>query len=460
MSTIPVIAIFDVGRTNKKFLLFDEQYKVVWEESCNLAETIDEDGYPCEDVAALTEWVWTAYWKAINQMKSFDIKAINFSGYGASFVLLDDDYQPFTPLYNYLNPYPEYLHKQFYDTYGGTAHMAQQTASPILGNLNSGMQLYRIKHQKPEVFKKIKYALHLPQYLSFIISSKVGADITSIGCHTGLWNFEKNDYHEWVYKEGLITKLAPIFQGDAFVGFSKDGKKIPVGIGLHDSSAALIPYLSNFHEPFILLSTGTWCISLNPFNESLLTEDELKQDCVSFFTYRGKPVKASRLFAGYEHEEQTKRLAAHFNTAVDYYKQIGCDTALLQKLQVSKNKEKIAMSSSAMVQQSPFGQRNLMAFVTYEEAYHQLMLDIIQQQLVSTQLVLKDTRVKRLFVDGGFSNNPIYMHLLAVAFPQIEVFAASVAQASALGAALSVHQHWNSRSLPGDLVALKYYAFS
>ena len=39
---------------------------------------------------------------------------------------------------------------------------------------------------------------------------------------------------------------------------------IAVGAGLHDSSAALIPYLSAFREPFILLSPGTWCISLNP----------------------------------------------------------------------------------------------------------------------------------------------------------------------------------------------------
>ena len=95
--------------------------------------------------------------------------------------------------------------------------MAQQTASPILGNLNSGMQLYRIKYEKPEVFKQIKYTLHQPQYLSFILSSQVGSDITSIGCHTGLWDFEKNAYHEWVHKEGLITKFAPILQGDALV---------------------------------------------------------------------------------------------------------------------------------------------------------------------------------------------------------------------------------------------------
>lgn len=460
MSPVPVIAIFDVGKTNKKFVLFDEQYKLVWEESCTLKETVDEDGYPCEDVQALTQWIWGTYWKAVNEMPLFDIRTINFSGYGASFVHLDDYYEPFVPLYNYLNPYPEHLHQQFYNTYGGTAYMAKQTASPILGNLNSGMQLYRIKYEKPEVFKQIKYTLHLPQYLSCILSSQVGSDITSIGCHTGLWDFEKNTYHEWVHKEGLITKFAPILKGDAPVSLSKDGRNIPIGIGLHDSSAALIPYLSGFHEPFILLSTGTWCISLNPFNESLLTDAELQQDCLSYFTYHGKPVKASRLFAGYEHEEQTKKLAAYFNTAVDHYKQLACNPALLQQLQQAGNREAPYAQVKQMGQRSHFGKRNMAGFSSYEEAYHQLILDIIQQQLVSTQLVLKGTNVKRIFVDGGFSKNPIYMHLLAAAFPDIEVFAASVAQASALGAALAVHRHWNNRPLPGDLIELKYYTVS
>jgi len=55
MNRVPVIAIFDVGKTNKKVLLFDEQYKVVYEQSQQLDETKDEDGFPCENVSALTE---------------------------------------------------------------------------------------------------------------------------------------------------------------------------------------------------------------------------------------------------------------------------------------------------------------------------------------------------------------------------------------------------------------------
>jgi hypothetical protein len=48
-----VIAIFDVGKTNKKLFLFDEQYKIVFERSAKFNETVDEDGDPCENLDSL-----------------------------------------------------------------------------------------------------------------------------------------------------------------------------------------------------------------------------------------------------------------------------------------------------------------------------------------------------------------------------------------------------------------------
>ncbi|CAN5478852.1 hypothetical protein BH10BAC2_BH10BAC2_22820 [soil metagenome] len=455
MKTIPVIAIFDVGKTNKKLLLFNEQYKVVHEESVQLDEITDEEGFVCEDLNALTKWIWQKYWELASN-KDYAVKAVNISAYGASFVHLNDFYKPLTPLYNYLKPYPEQLKQQFYNTYGGESLIAKQTASPMLGNLNSGMQLYRLKYEQLEIYEQIKYSLHLPQYLSFIISSRAASDITSVGCHTQLWDFKKNKYHKWVYDEGMRTKFAPIYRGDKIVNITNDSRKTAIGIGLHDSSAALIPYLIAFTEPFILLSTGTWCISLNPFNHRLLTDLELHQDCLCYLSYQGTPIKASRLFAGYEHEQQTKRLAAHFNKAHNYFTTIALDEKILDKLQAAKDID--AASNTAMVKQSMFETRDINAFANYEEAYHQLISDIVAQQVRSTKLVLNGTFVKRIFVDGGFSKNAIYMHLLAEAFPGIEVYAATVAQASALGAALAIHHQWNSKSLPDNIIELKLYS--
>ena len=454
MNKTPVIAIFDVGKTNKKVLLFDEQYKVVYENSRQLEETHDEDGFPCEDIIALTNWVKETFQRLLDENK-FDIKAVNFSAYGASFVYLDEQLNVIPPLYNYLKPYTPVLQGKFYAIYGGETVVARETASPILGNLNSGMQLYRLKYEKPEVFEQIKWALHLPQYLSFILSSAIGTDITSIGCHTHLWDFQNKKYHEWVLREGLDKKLPAIKACTEVTGYARHN--IPAGIGLHDSSSALIPYLTSFKEPFILLSTGTWCISLNPFNDGQLTIDELNQNCLCYLSFEGKPVKASRLFAGYEHEQGVKRLASYFDKPSNYFSSVVCDTDLLQQLKKSHNVSP-KMKDKAVAGQSVFADRNLDDFRNYEEAYHQLIIDIMDQQIKSTSLVLKGTHVKRIFVDGGFSKNPIYMYLLAEAFPLIEVYAASVAQASALGAALVLHPHWNTKNLPADIIDLKLYS--
>ena len=447
MTPTPVIAIFDVGKTNKKLFLFDEQYRIVFEKKLQFTETVDEDGDPCENLEALTEWGTNSI-KELIALGEFDIKALNFSAYGASFVHIDAKGKTITPLYNYLKPFPDDLKKKFYSDYGGEIPVSMVTASPVLGNLNSGMQLYWLKYKQPKIFKKIQYSLHLPQYLSYLITGQAYSDITSIGCHTNLWNFPQHNYHEWVLREGVVDKLAPIFSSADVVDARAFWKDFKVGIGLHDSSSALIPYLACFSEPFVLISTGTWCITLNPFNDTALTETELKQDCLCYMSYRGEPVKASRLFAGNEHEIETKRLAAHFNTAANHYKNVEYDIKIITAL-TGKDPKAPAIK---------FGERNLADYKDYETAYHRLILDIMWQQLASTKLVIQEDKVNRIFVDGGFSKNSIYMHLLAEAFPKMEVYAASVAQATAVGAALAIHKHWNSKPLPGDIIDLKFYA--
>jgi L-fuculokinase len=459
LQTTPVIAIFDIGKTNKKMFLFDEEYNVLLEKNVQLPETTDEDGFACEDVHALTDWVRTSLREVVLQ-PGISLKALNFSTYGASFVHIDAEGKPVAPLYNYLKPYPQELQDEFYKRYGGELTFSMHTASPVLGSLNSGLQLYRIKVEQPELFRKIHYSLHLPQYMSFCITGRACSDITSIGCHTALWNFPQNHYHEWLYREGISEKLAPLYPSDQLMNAQWEGEAVRTGVGLHDSSAALIPYLVQFNEPFLLISTGTWCISLNPFNQSRLTVEELQQDCLCYMEYRGKPVKASRLFAGYEHEQQVKRLAAHFNVSPDFYKTIQFNPELVHSLAADQWQYEQQAGKTAMVQGSRFGTRDLSTFKDYATAYHQLMLDIMAQQAASARLVLRNCPVKRIFVDGGFGRNPLYMHLLACAFPEHEVYAATVAQASALGAALAVHTSWNSKKLSSELVELKGYTAS
>jgi sugar (pentulose or hexulose) kinase len=303
-----------------------------------------------------------------------------------------------------------------------------------------------LKYDRPEIFKHIAYAFHLPQYLSYVLSDYPASEVTSIGCHTNLWNFKKNKYHSWVVKEELNKRFPFILPSSSAVPTIFSNKEIQIGVGLHDSSAALIPYLFSFHEPFVLISTGTWNISLNPFNQKELTGKELQQDCLCYLSYDGKPVKASRLFAGYEHEQSVKKLAAHFNKSVEDYQSIEYDPTFTNEIKGSK------------ILQQAFSKIDLHEFKTYEKAYHHLMWNIVQKQLRSTNLVLKGAVVKRIFVDGGFSKNKVFMNMLARTFPNLEVYAATIPQASALGAAMAIHESWNKNPLPKDIIELKRFS--
>lgn len=466
-----VIAILDIGKTNKKLFVMDEHYHIILEHTEQFADIVDDDGEPCEDIERLSNWINLALKKVINQPQ-FDVKAVNFSTYGASFVLLHTAPigasgrvvgEVVAPLYNYLKAFPDDLKTGFYDKYQGEIAVSSQTASPVLGNLNSGMQLYFLKERKPFLYAKVNAALHLPQYASFLVTKRLFSDITSIGCHTNLWHFEKNDYHEWVETEGINKILPPIFPSDAAIPALFEGKELVVGVGLHDSSAALIPYLMCFNEPFILISTGTWCISMNPFNDIPLTPEELAQDSLCYLSYQGKPVKAARIFAGNEHEIETRRIAEHFDCTTDFYKNIQFDPEIIELLRggnegQTNEQDRVGKGSEDVLKVSHFAKRSLADFDNAAIAYHQLMLDLVQLQTISTNLIIQNTPVRRLFIDGGFSKNALYMNLLAESFTNLEVFAASVAQATAIGAALAIHRFWNRKPLRKDLIDLKYYA--
>lgn len=422
----PVIAVFDIGKTNKKVFLWSTTFEIVFEKQQTFDEIVDEDGFACEDLGALQQWIVSTF-SELSQLPEFEIIGLNFSAYGASFVYVDRVGEPVAPLYNYLKPFS----KSFpYSQYGGEAEFARKTASPILGNLNSGLQVYESTFRSfwPEVFK----AVHFPNFLASLFTGRLFSEITSIGCHTALWDYDLGQYHPWV--STIQDQLAPI-STEAYLPI--DG--INYGLGLHDSSAALVPYLRSISDEFVLLSTGTWCIVMHPFNESPLSAEELAQDVLCYLQPNGKSVKASRLFGGHFHEEQVARIEAHFGGS---YKDLTFSERVFSMA-----------SRDSSVFECAFASRDLHDFPDLASAYDQFMVDLVGQQLHSLDLLLKDAPVKQLLVDGGFSKNDWYMRLLAHALPEVEVFAAEVAQASALGAALMVYEG----DTPKDLIQLKRF---
>jgi sugar (pentulose or hexulose) kinase len=437
--TTQVIAVFDIGKTNKKFLLFDEHFEVVHAEETRFDETVDEDGFPCEDLPKLSVWLLSTFQKAFNN-PAYRISALNLSAYGASLVHIGENSKPVAPLYNYLKPFPDELATEFFAHYGPKEMLCTQTASPWLGMLNSGLQLYWLKKHKPDVFQQVKYSLHFPQYCTYLFTGKRFADVTSVGCHTMLWDFSAGKTHEWVQAEDIYSLQVPIVPTTTTQLYTYQGSPLRIGVGVHDSSAALVPYLLNTHEPFILLSTGTWCIALNPFNQEALHASELQQDCLCYLSFQHKPVKAARAFLGNEHDFQVKRLETYFQKTAGYHKQVVYDWQLLNKL-IEENRADQKFYPQTTKGTGPYpgvypDSVDLSTFASFEEAYHQLVLDLAFLQAAAIRLALGKSQIKKMFISGGFNNNKLFIKLLATLFPQIEVYSATVSKATALGAAL------------------------
>lgn len=433
-------AIFDIGRTNKKLLLFDEQYQVVEEFSETLPEIGDEDGFPCDDVALLTDWI-QGQWRRVSIQ--YPIKAVNVAAYGASLVHVDANGKPVAPLYSYLKPYPPDLADQFYGTYGEVLTLARQTSSPPMGMLNSGLQLYWLKHRQAAVFERVRWSLHLPQYVSFVLTGQPISDFTSIGCHTALWDFGQRRYHDWVLQERIHHKLAPIVSEPVIreePSPAHPALTMHMGGGLHDSSSVIMAYLSRCAGEFMVLSTGTWCIALNPFHPDPLTEEQLRRDCLSYLTVGGAFIKASRLFMGREHDYQLERLATHFQCAPEAFRAVAYEQERMERLQ---NQSYESFAPACMTGTGPFPDLpahdwDFRGFQTKEDAYTALLLGLVDLVKVSVGLV--DNGVPTLYVDGGFARNGLFMQLLANVFPKKAVYTSQLPQATAIGAALFIRQ--------------------
>ncbi len=447
-----IYAIFDIGKTNKKLLLFDENQQVIEEQQEVYAEIHDEDGFPCDDLERLTEGV-LKQWEKLQNDNRYEVLGVNFTAYGASFVHLDENDKPVAPLYNYLKPFPEALSEQFYtmiqNKFGQSkTEFAAVTCSPLMGLLNSGLQLYFLKYAKRDIFNKIKTSLHLPQYLSFLISGQKYSDFTSIGCHTALWDFTKDDYHDWVKAEGIIEKLAPITTRKSVEVNPQPSILNPeIGVGLHDSSSALLPYSANENEPFMLISTGTWCINLNSFNQDPLSLpagqagiDLISKDCLSYMTPQGDMTKASRVFFGREHDYQVERIAEYFKVEKDFYKNIQLSKSF--KLLESSNFIPACMEGTGPIPQKQDKIWDLSSFESEETAYSALMRGLMDILKISIKLV--DNGVKTFFVDGGFARNVLFMDMLKSDFKDKIVKTLDVPQATALGGVLRVKRNSSS----------------
>lgn len=427
-----VIAIIDIGKTNKKIFLFDEKLNVVFNKSKRFEEIIDDDGFPCDDIDAIENWIQNEI-KKIQKTGDFQLKAINFSTHGATLVYLNEDGQRITPLYNYLKKIDLEDFKWFYELNGGVEEFSRNTASPAYGMLNAGLQMLWLKYKKPKFWKEVHAILHYPQYLSYLFTKKLTADFTSIGAHTATWDFDKMKYHEWINKEDI--KLPEPCNGKEAIVSNVNGESIAVGTGLHDSSSSIIPILNmDSNKDFVLLSTGTWIITMNPFSKESLSQYQLKNNCLCFMTPDKQQVKSSMQFLGRTHEVYLEAFSEFFEVSIETYLELDLNEALCKEL-ISKN-ERVFLEEGIDTDFESHSEL-LLNFTSYEKAYYQLVYEISKKVINAIELISdENSTISDIYISGGFNRNEVFVKFLSLQKPTTTIRIPDVKNESALGAAL------------------------
>lgn len=302
MTTPRTVAVIDIGKTNAKAALVDLETlsEVAVRKTPNRPRA---DGlYRHHDVEA----IWAFILESLTAFgRERQVDAISVTTHGATSVLLDAEGKLALPALDYEDGGPDTVRAQYDAVRPGFA----ETGSPPLPlGLNLGAQLHWQSQAFPDAFARVATILTYPQYWSWRLTGVVASEVTSLGCHTDLWNPQAGDFSSLVDRMGWRKLFPPLLPPSARLGSLRPeiaartglDPATPVHNGIHDSNASLLPHLLKRQAPFAVVSTGTWVVSmavgghkvtLDPARDTLINVNAL-----------GDPVCSARFMGGREFE--------------------------------------------------------------------------------------------------------------------------------------------------------------
>ncbi|MDO3432023.1 FGGY-family carbohydrate kinase [Rhizobium sp. CBN3] len=294
------IAVLDIGKTNAKVVVLDSGTgaEIAVLKQPNIA--IKTGPYPHYDIEALWAFALDAL-KRLAREPGFD--AISITTHGAAAALIGRDGALAMPVIDYEHEYPQEIR----DAYMRLRPSFDETFSPRLAmGLNVGAQLHYQKTAFPEEFAKVTTIVTYAQYWAARLTGVAANELTSLGCHTDLWNPKTSSYSSLVDRLGIRDLMAPIRSafdalGPVLPDIADDiGISVPVYCGIHDSNASLLPHLVHRDAPFAVVSTGTWVISFGVGGD--LDHLDPKRDALANVDAYGRAVPSSRFMGGREFE--------------------------------------------------------------------------------------------------------------------------------------------------------------
>lgn len=296
------VAVIDIGKTNAKLALvsLDTLTEVAIVTRPNAP--LPGPPYPHFD----TEGHWAFLLDALKRFQAdHGISAISITTHGASGALIAADGTLAAPILDYEHTGPQ----ETAAAYDALRPPFAQTGAPRLADgLNLGAQIHWQLTRDPSLASRTASVVTYPQYWAHRLTGILASDVTSLGCHTDLWNPHTGAPSGLLAALGLSGKLAPprpcadvlgpiLPAIAAATGLPPD---TPVHCGIHDSNASLLPHLLTRAKPFSVVSTGTWVIAMS-IGGTPTTLDP-SQDTLINVAATGGPVPSARFMGGREHD--------------------------------------------------------------------------------------------------------------------------------------------------------------
>lgn len=396
-----VIAVIDIGKTNAKVALVDEKLLTEVAVVTQPNQVLPSPPYPHFDVDNIYLFIISSLSKYAIE---FDIKAISVTTHGACCALIDDDGELVTPVMDYEFEGLENTSA----SYNNVRPKFSETGSPKLAvGLNLGAQIFWLFSNFPDIKIQTKHIVTYAQYWSYKLTGILKNELTSLGCHTDLWDPEQGKYSSMVHELGWLDKMAPVAKASDLLGAVlpevslQTGltKNVPVYCGIHDSNASLLPHLIMEDAPFCVVSTGTWVIAMAIGGAQIELDPE--RDTLMNVNGFGEPVPSARFMGGREFEILMANRKGGFNPEdVEFVLQ-----------------NEVMLLPSIMQNSGPFqGQDHHWTFEpsSLSDGQYYVAVSFYLALMTASCLSLIGAKGKNI-VEGPFSKNKLYCDMLATA---------------------------------------------
>lgn len=296
------VAVIDIGKTNAKLAIVRRSDLLEIAVVTRPNKVLPGPPYPHFDVDGHWEFI-------LDGLSRFHaehgLNAITITTHGAAAAMLAKDGSLAAPVLDYEHTGPNECAQE----YDAIRPPFSETGSPRLSmGLNLGAQLHWQFLTDPALLHRVGHVVTYPQFWAHRLTGVFATDVTSLGCHTDLWNPHECRFSSLPEALGIADRIAPPRKpGDVLgtvtpevarrTGLSAD---TPVLCGIHDSNASLLSHLVARKPPFSVVSTGTWVIAMAAGGKSV-TLDPARDTLVNVNAF-GNPVPSARFMGGREHD--------------------------------------------------------------------------------------------------------------------------------------------------------------